>query len=126
MTNDTNKTTVYTRSSGDSVLDAEGQKEAVLKYVQARASQTYQEWHSERTKQGIRAARERRLKAAATQAEQNSKKQDALTKKPAMKLNSTEMTDNQNLGGWVLIADMIRSDLFSSDDIAKVARLWAV
>lgn len=104
MTKDTKKTTNYTmRSSGDAVPNAEGQNEAIRKYVEAKGSQTYQEWHSERTKRGIREARERRFNAAAIQA-----------------------TDNQNLGGWMLIADMIRSELFSIDDVAKVAHLWSV
>jgi hypothetical protein len=102
MTEDTKNTRVYNRLSNDEMLNAEGQREATLNYVVATASQTYQDRHRERTKRGIRAARERRLNAAATQA-----------------------LDNQNLGGWALIAQMIRSESFPVEDIANVARLWS-
>lgn len=96
------KTRVYNRLSNDEMLDAEGQREAILKDVVVTASQTYQDRHRERVKQGIRAARERRLKAVASKA-----------------------LDNQNLGGWALIAEMIRSESFPVEDIANVARLWS-
>jgi hypothetical protein len=69
MTKDTKTPTVYTRLSNDDMLDAEGQREAILEYVVATASQTHQDRHRERVKRGIRAARERRMDAAAAQAE---------------------------------------------------------
>lgn len=75
MTKDESKTLVYKRLSKDAEFDAESQREAVLKYVAAIASETYQEWHRRRTKRGIHAARERRRQAAATQAVQSSKEQ---------------------------------------------------